>query len=132
MLMTMPCAGVPVVTPLRPAALVRAKVAAARTARIAPRTCNSLLRGWRFAHRATLDGADCPGALAQPRSARLVTRAGPNPLGVRDRCQLSPARSTTGADTPANPPRPRPAHTATVEAHCPQRLARAPAASARS
>lgn len=103
-----------------------------RTARIAPRTCNSLLRGWLFAHRATLDGADCRGLLAQPRSARLVTRAEPKPLGVRDRCQLSPARSTAGADTPANPPRPRTPHTATVEACCPQRLARAPAASARS
>src|SRR5215470_11140459 len=100
MLMTMPCAGVPVATPLRPAALVRAKVAAARTARIAPRTCNSLLRGWRFAHRATLDGADCPGALAQPRSARLVTRAGPNPLGVSGSVPALPRALNHGSRHP--------------------------------
>ena len=43
MLMTMPCAGVPVMTPRRPVALVRANVAADKIARTAPKSCTSLV-----------------------------------------------------------------------------------------
>ncbi len=39
MLMTMPCAAVPVMTPRRPVALVRANVAADRIASVAPKRC---------------------------------------------------------------------------------------------
>ena len=43
MLMTMPCAGVPLMTPRRPVALVRANVAADRMARTAPNRCTHFL-----------------------------------------------------------------------------------------
>ena len=41
MLMTMPWAGVPVMTPRRPIALVKANVAAERTASTAPKRCTN-------------------------------------------------------------------------------------------
>jgi hypothetical protein len=43
MLMTIPCAAVPVMTPRRPVALVRANVAAERIASVAPKKCTAFL-----------------------------------------------------------------------------------------
>ena len=43
MLITMPCAGVPVMTPRRPVALVRANVAPDRIASTAPKRCTTFL-----------------------------------------------------------------------------------------
>jgi hypothetical protein len=62
MLMIMPCAGVPVMTPRRPVALVRANVAADRIARAAPKRCTDILPGGLFAHSGVL--ANCLGLLA--------------------------------------------------------------------
>jgi hypothetical protein len=73
MLMTMPCTGVPVITPRRPVALVRANVAADRTASTAPKACTGLLLGKLLAH----------GAALLERPAWALLRADPNgPFGV--------------------------------------------------
>lgn len=72
MLMTMPCAGVPLMTPRRPVALVRANVAADRIARTAPNRCTHFLPRGLFAHFGQRVRANCLGLLEANGNRRLM------------------------------------------------------------